>query len=182
MSSALLVSKGMKTLRRCGNIGVYTSADFAYMLGRPRDKALQNIVSRLSRQGVIARIARDLYYDPVDPPSCTYLLERIAVRIHRWHCIYTSLEYELSRAGIISQVMMQWITVMTTGRSGVFTTPFGTIEFTHTERDVNQIADQLYWDTEAGIFRARPERALADLRRVGRNLHMIDDQAEYDAA
>ena len=65
---------------------------------------------------------------------------------------------------------------MTTGRSGKVETPFGTIEFTHTTKAINQIKQDLYYDAETGIFRATEKRAIADLRRVGRNLNMINEE------
>lgn len=182
MNSSLVIINGMKLYRSSNHIGLYTASDFAFMLGAKKSKKIQNLLSRLCKQGVISRVCRDLYYDPLDPPVCSYLLERIAVRIHRKHRVYVSLESELSRLGVISQVSMQWLTVMTTGRSGVFKTPFGTIEMIHTERNLSDISDQFYFDTDAGILRAKPERAFADLKRVGRNLHMTGVEGDGDAA
>ena len=47
---------------------------------------------------------------------------------------YISLETMLSEYGAISQVPIDRLTVMTTGRKGEYETPFGVIEFTHTKR------------------------------------------------
>ncbi len=69
------------------------------------------------------------------------LLERIAVTLRSGHYNYLSLESALLAYGIISQVPLAGITVMTTGRSGIFDTPFGRIEFIHTKRHGGQILD-----------------------------------------
>ncbi|MCF9158081.1 hypothetical protein J7919_23515, partial [Vibrio parahaemolyticus] len=67
-----------------------------------------------------------------------------------------------------SQVMTDRITIMTTGRKGEFRTPYGVIEFTHTKRDDIDIINNT-------ITSARPLRiaTLRDLKRVGRNTHLI---------
>lgn len=65
---------------------------------------------------------------------------------------------------------------MTTGRSGEFITDYGTIEFTHTSRRINLVEHDVYFDNEVGMFRANKERAIADLKRVGRNTDMIEDE------
>ncbi len=41
------------------------------------------------------------------------------------------LESALSEYGVISQIPIDRLTIMTTGRKGHYKTPYGTIEFTH---------------------------------------------------
>jgi len=48
----------------------------------------------------------------------------------------------LSEYGVISQIPLDRLTVMTTGRKGIYKTIYGTIEFTHTKRSVENILDQ----------------------------------------
>jgi hypothetical protein len=68
---------------------------------------------------------------------------------------------------------------MTQGRSGKIETRYGTIEFTHTNRK-NRTAEDVYYDPDTRIFRARAKRAIADLKRVGRNVDMINEEAVND--
>ena len=86
-----------------------------------------------------------------------------------------SLESQLSYLGVISQIPMSYLSVMTTGRSGTFTTDYGTIEFTHTNREISSLEDGVYFDDEIGMFRANEKRAIADLKRVGRNMDMVEE-------
>ena len=70
---------------------------------------------------------------------------------------------------------MAYLSVMTNGRSGTFVTDYGTIEFTHTNRDITLLEDSVYFDDEIAMFRANKNRAIADLKRVGRNIDMIEE-------
>ncbi len=65
---------------------------------------------------------------------------------------------------------------MTTGRAGLFKTPYGNIEFTHTKRSVDNILDGTN-DVGRPLRYATVETAHRDLRRVGRNVHLIDEEA-----
>lgn len=87
---------------------------------------------------------------------------------------YISLESQLSFTGDISQVMMDRVTVMTKGRSGEFTTPYGVIELAHTKKPVAALMPNLYFDPEIKMYRANTEQALADLKHCNRNLHMLE--------
>jgi hypothetical protein len=70
--------------------------------------------------------------------------------------------------------MLDRITVMTTGRSGTFKTPFGVIEFTHTKRDPASIAKSTFKPNGVPIRMANKHVAVRDLKRIGRNINMID--------
>jgi len=63
---------------------------------------------------------------------------------------------------------------MTTGSPGRFDTPWGAIEFTHTDRDIEFGAD--VYARDDGVLEAGIERATRDLRRVGRNTDLIDGE------
>ena len=80
----------------------------------------------------------------------------------------------LSEYGVISQVPMGRLTVMTTGAPGEFHTPYGIIEFTHTKRSVPDILKRTFYTAERPLRRAYKKAAAQDLRRVGRNVDMMD--------
>ncbi|MCL6272220.1 hypothetical protein M3P05_20060 [Sansalvadorimonas sp. 2012CJ34-2] len=66
------------------------------------------------------------------------------------------------------------LTIMTTGRKGEYKTPFGTLEFTHTKRSVGDILDS-FVDRDRPLKIATKQAAIRDLKRVGRNLHLLDE-------
>jgi hypothetical protein len=68
---------------------------------------------------------------------------------------------------------------VTTGSPGRFDTPWGSIEFTHTDRDIKPEID--VYPRDNGVLEASLERAARDLRRVGRNTGLIDEEVLADA-
>ena len=131
-------------------------------------------LGRLVKQGVLEHAARGVYVNPLSRLSRRYLIEKIAVCLRRGEYSYVSLESALSEYGAISQIPMSRITVMTTGRSATIRTPYGVIEFTHTKRSPADILRSTLIMKERPLRIARVETALRDLRRVGRNLDMVN--------
>lgn len=123
------------------------------------------------RAGIITRVARGVYVNPrarhmpVEP-----LLALVSI-MRPFDFSYLSLETVLSEAGWISQVTQRY-TLMSTGRSSVFYTPYGVMEFTHTSRTAE--VSEVTFDPERGIHVATPKRAYQDLRTVKRNVDMVE--------
>jgi hypothetical protein len=129
-------------------------------------------------QGVLTRAARGTYVNPL-ARSLPLDIRRGLIRfLRRREVSYVSLESKLSEAGAISQIAAA-LTCMTTGASGTFETPWGIIEFTHTDRDID-IGNDVYCG-DGGTLEATVRRAARDLRRVGRNVDLIDPEALADA-
>lgn len=122
----------------------------------------------------VRRATRGIYVFTDSARGLENILEEIAKTARRGDHSYLSLESALSEHGLISQVMVGRITVMTTGRSGTFKTPWGDIEFTHTERDPEQFVDDLLTFKGRPLRMANKELALRDIRRVGRNVQLLD--------
>ncbi|MFV9927934.1 MAG: hypothetical protein AB8V45_05345 [Candidatus Midichloria sp.] len=60
---------------------------------------------------------------------------------------YISLETALSDIVIISQLPINWISIMSSGRSNIISCgKFGTIEFVHTKQKPDSIMPQLEYD------------------------------------
>ena len=70
---------------------------------------------------------------------------------------------------------------MTTGRSGLHKTPYGTIEFTHTKRPRSEILKHTLTSKDRPMRIAAQSAAIRDLVRSGRNSNMIvEDDFELD--
>jgi hypothetical protein len=103
------------------------------------------------------------------------LLFHIAARLRANEFNYISLETVLSEAGVISQMPMNWISLMSSGRSNHITCGrYGTIEFVHTTRKPSELMQQLIYDLRCGLWRANVALALHDMRVTHRNLDLID--------
>ena len=63
---------------------------------------------------------------------------------------------------------------MTTGRSGKFRTPMGTLELIHTKRNPVQLLTETFTVQNVPIREATIVRAWKDLKNVGRNTDIVD--------
>jgi hypothetical protein len=160
------------------SIWAFTPATFGALLGGVEPNYLKLMMKRLTDQGVLVRAARGVYVNP-QARSLPSDVRRGLIRFLRPREIsYISLESKLSEAGAISQVATA-LTCMTTGSPGTFKTPWGLIEFTHTGRDIDLARDVYCHDD--GTLEATVARAVRDLRRVGRNVGLIDPETLADA-
>jgi len=81
----------------------------------------------------------------------------------------------LSSYGVISQLPMNWISLMSSGRSNLISCQdFGTIEFIHTTQQPQKIQDLLDYNQATGLWHARPQLALRDMKRTNRKLDLIN--------
>ncbi|MDA8276607.1 MAG: hypothetical protein M0Z45_00175 [Actinomycetota bacterium] len=132
---------------------------------------LQQSLKHQTRAGNIVRIARGIYVNPRARSMPSEPLLALATIIRPFDFSYLSLESVLSDAGWISQIAQRF-TLMTTGRSSVFYTPYGVLEFTHTSRKAR--SPEVVFDRSRDIHVATPERAYEDLRFTKRNLEMVE--------
>jgi Family of unknown function (DUF6088) len=133
-------------------------------------KSLQRMVQR----GVLERVCRCVYVEPKRFASFPFKLEAISSALRTGFYSYVSLESALAEYGVISQLPIDYLTVMTTGRSQTFKTPYGTIEFTHTQRHESEIIGQTMSLQGRPLRLALVDLAYADLKRVGRNLNLVN--------
>ncbi|GAB3337399.1 type IV toxin-antitoxin system AbiEi family antitoxin [Chromohalobacter beijerinckii] len=152
---------------------VFTLSDLAKIFPEDSPKTLQEGINRLRRHGMLEAVSRGVYVYKLSRNHDADLLERIAKAMRRGEYSYVSLESALSEYGAISQIPVDRLTIMTTGRKGEYRTPYGTIEFTHTKRSVPQLLDRMR-DVGRPLRLATPQAAWADLKRVGRNTHLVD--------
>lgn len=162
----------LKGLDRNGR-RVFTHRDFAKLFREDEARTLSDGIDRLINKGVLIRPARGIYVYEWTERERTHLLHEVARTLRRGFHTYLSLESALSEYGVISQVPSGHHTFMTTGRKGEFRTPYGSIEFTHTSRDPSEFISDLC-DNGRPLPIATVDRAYRDLKRVGRNLGMVD--------
>jgi len=124
--------------------------------------------------GLLQRVARGLYVNPAASSKNRWIGEEIAKALRPGQLSYLSLESILSEYGVISQIPVSRMTVMTTGASGLIETPYGVIEFTHTKRSVAEIIKRTLMPKGRPLRIATLEAAVRDLLRVGRNVNMMD--------
>jgi predicted transcriptional regulator of viral defense system len=128
----------------------------------------------------LQRVAKGVYVNPMARSKKGQVVEDIAAVLRRGHFSYVSRESMLSEYGVISQVPMSRITLMTTGANGLYETPYGTIEFTHTKRHPAELIQRTRNVKGRPLRIATKQAAVADLRRAGRNVNMIDTTELHD--
>lgn len=166
----------INTLTELDRRGVYvlTKGDLAKAFPDEQAKTLEKSLQRLVADGILQRVSKGIYVNPLARSKTGNVAEDIAVVLRRGHFSYLTRESMLSEYGVISQVPVRRLTLMTTGATGVYDTPYGTIEFTHTKRRPAEIIKRTIVAKDRPLRLATKEAAVKDLVRSGRNVNMMD--------
>lgn len=165
------------TLQRLADPGHYLFAatDLRALFPGMSDENFRRLLSRAADAGVVQRLCRGIYLYPFVDYERGYELCHAAARLRADKLTYISLESALSDSGIISQVPVGRLTLMSSGRSSIVACgDYGVIEFIHTARNPDRIADGLVYDSACRLWRATSALALRDLKAVGRSLDLVD--------
>lgn len=154
---------------------LFTLSDLGCVFPEHSRDNLQVLLGRAVQAGLLHRVCRGLYLYPDANPNDGLLLYHAAARLRAGEFNYLSLESVLSDAGVISQVPMGWITLMSSGRNRILDCGrFGRIEFIHTSRSATDLAGALSWDNRCHLWRASVALALQDMKFTHRNRDLID--------
>jgi len=158
---------------------LFSTADLRGINPSSSDSAV--LLSRAVKAGILCRVCRGVYLVPrVDYPHGR-LLFHVAAMLRADAFNYISLETALSDAGIISQVPLDHITLMSSGCTNTVSCgEFGRIEFVHTTRRPRDVADRLVYDSACRLWRATPALALRDMRATRRNLDLINPEVIHE--
>lgn len=154
---------------------LFTLGDLRALLPDLSESAFKTLLSRVASEGYLVRFCRGLYlYEQIAPFDGLFLFYAAArLRADRFN--YLSLETVLSDSGVISQIPINRISLMSSGRSSIINCgKWGTIEFVHTSRRPETIARQLHYDASCKLWRANVDLALRDMQVTRRNLDLID--------
>ena len=159
-------------------IFVLAKRDIEKLFPDEDEKSMEKSLQRMVKDGLLVKAARGIYVNP----AAAYrnpgrVVEEVAKALRPGKLCYVSLESMLSEHGVISQIPVSRLTVMTTGASGIHESPYGTIEFTHTKRSVPDVLSRTVFFKGRPLRMAKKRVALQDLLRVGSNTDMIDHDA-----
>jgi len=154
---------------------LFTIHDLQSLYPNISNAAFKTLLSRAVKQGILERVCRGLYAFDSGNNSNGLLLFHAAAYLKSGEFNYISLETALSEAGIISQMPLAYVTIMSSGRSNkIRCGHFGTIEFIHTSRKPTEIMDKLSYDTSHRLWRANAKLALADMKNTHRDCSLIN--------
>ena len=159
---------------------VFTRRQLARLFRDDTPEAFAAGLDRLVGAGLLVRACRGVYVNPHAQSLDSRVVERIAQALRPGAYNYVSLESRLSETGAISQIPLDRLTVMTTGRKGTYRTPYGVIEFTHTKRPIADVLAHIRQEDVRPLRVASAAAAWRDLKRVGRNLALVDPEAIAD--
>ncbi len=160
---------------------VFSSRDLRILFLDLSDAAFRALLSRATKGDCLERICRNLYrYKKKDYSEGRLLYHAAAhLRGHRFN--YISLETVLSDAGVISQIPINVISIMSSGRSNTIDCGrFGSIEFIHTQQKPTDLRDQLTYDAPCRLWRASVQLALKDMKKTHRNADLIDWERAHE--
>lgn len=174
MNSQQILTRNLSQLAQ-GRHYLFSSGDLAALLPDLSPGALHSLLSRAQRSGHIQRVSRGLYLNPLAGFPAGLVLYHTAARLRAHEFNYLSLESVLSDAGAISQVPLNWITLMSSGRTSTIDCgSFGHIEFIHTKKDLETLAPQLTYDQAIRLWRASVPLAARDMKDARRDTDLVD--------
>lgn len=154
---------------------LFSASDLRALFPDLSETSFKTLLSRAASSQILERVCRGLYTHKKAIPAHGYTLYHIAAYLRRDAFNYLSLESVLSDAGVISQVPLNAISVMSSGRSNIISCGrFGTIEFIHTSQRIPDIIQHLNYDERYKLWRADVKLALKDMKSTHRNMDLID--------
>lgn len=154
---------------------LFTTADLRKILPDLSASAFKTLLSRAASEDHLSRICRGLYLYEKANPDRGLILPHAVNKLRPLDFNYLSLESVLSDAGVISQIPINRIVIMTSARSSVIDCgQWGSIEFIHTRQHPNELIGQLQYDTDYQMWRATVHQALRDMKATRRSTDLID--------
>jgi hypothetical protein len=160
---------------------LFTPADLRPVLSAHSDTAFKTLLSRAVHEGRMTRVCRGLYLYEKANPDRGLILPHAVSKLRPLGLNYLSLESVLSDAGVISQMPINRITVMSSGRSGVIDCgTWGSIEFIKTVQRPEALVGNLTYEPRTRLWRASVAQALRDMRATHRNVDLIDWKVTHE--
>ncbi len=154
---------------------LFSLRDLEAVVPRLNSVAFKALIGRAEKNGLLKRVCRGLYLYPKVSYPGGLILYHAAARLRADQFNYLSLESVLSDAGVISQVPMGWIALMSSGRSyTVDCGTFGHIEFIHTKKSIATVEPHLHYDPDCRLWRASVAQALRDMVLTRRNTDLVN--------
>jgi len=160
---------------------LFTPSDLRSILPGHSEIAFKTLMSRVVREGYLSRLCRGLYLYEKAKADRGLILPHAAAKLRSLDFNYLSLETVLSDAGVISQIPINRIMVMSSGRSGVIDCGrWGSIEFIKTRQRPEELIQNMKYDPIMRLWRANVAQALRDMRATRRNLDLIDWKVAHE--
>lgn len=160
---------------------VFALQDLRGLLPAQGLDASKAIIVRLEKRGELERVCRGIYLVSGSRLRGSDLLGHTAARLRADRFNYLSLETVLSEAGVISQIPLSRITLMSSGRSHVISCGrHGEIEFVHTAKKPRDLAKDLTYDPRYQLWRASVALAMRDMKDTRRDTGLVNFEEAHE--
>ena len=155
---------------------LYSVDDLKVFFPETTDSALMKLLSRAASANLLERVCKGIYLYPRVSYQASKVLYLAASKLRADCFNYISLESVLCAHSVISQQMLSWLTVMTSGRSNIIRCGnYGTIEFIHTEKKGAGLNGHLSVDPWSRMLTADIYLAMEDEKDCRRkSMNLID--------
>ncbi|NOX25382.1 MAG: hypothetical protein GXP59_04595 [Deltaproteobacteria bacterium] len=158
---------------------LFSFADLKAALPDHSRSAFKALMFRAVKDGLLKRVCRGLYLYPGANYAGGLELFHAAAKLRAGAFNYISLETALSDAGVISQIPINWITLMSSGRSNIVDChEYGHIEFIHTKKRPTNLSQDISYDPISHLWRASVDLAIRDMRSTKRSTMDLIDWSE----
>jgi len=160
---------------------LFSSSQLHLIVPDQSTTAFHSMLTRLCQRGELVRICRGIYLTPWVSYPPGEVLAHTAALLGAGEFCYLSLENVLSDAGVISQIPMQHLSLMTSGRrQRIQCGEWGMIEWIHTERRPEDVVGRVIFEPRSRLWRADVPLALEDMKRTGRSLDLLQEEVLYE--
>jgi hypothetical protein len=146
---------------------VYNTSDLHTLLRAGSLQAARATIARLVQRGILVSACRGVHVFKEGIRSDQRVLQDVAITLRRGTHCYVTMESALIMHGEINDCP-DALHVATTGRRGIYTTPWGRIEFTQTRRSPVEIIGRAEVRSNGGLRVAASDMAWEDLGRFRR--------------
>lgn len=150
---------------RHSQVWLYTPAMLRVLFPNETDNALKMSLRRHVKSGLLRKVKKGLYANERARCAPADKLPALVPYLKPHEINYVSKENRLSELGVISQMPLNYLAIMTSGTSQKFNTCYGVVQFTHTLRPIAFILDHTEPDPDTGLLVADKNLALRDLNR-----------------
>jgi predicted transcriptional regulator of viral defense system len=154
---------------------LFATNDLRAVVSGISDHSYRALLSRAVSSGLLEHICRGIYLYSKCNPNDGLILYHIANLRRADNFNYISLESALSDAGVISQLPMNYLSLISSGRSNTIKcSGYGTIEYVHSTQKPSDIREQLAYDQPCKLWRANVQLAIRDMKATHRNCDLIN--------
>ena len=150
---------------------IFTLGDFLVLFPNESRRNVLQSLSRYTKNGLLVRVCRGVYanHNARSRRRDAYTIARF---LRPSEIVYLSKEVRLQQMGLITQVYVDYLSLMTSGRDQTFNTPYGIFSYTHTDRPWCYLKEHLSYNPSTGLMEADEGLAISDLRRSRNTSHL----------